>query len=114
MTGMTRAEAQHGEAVAAAFRQHLEQWRESYEQRDPLIRAAYTAGVNRQQIHTLTGLARTTIDGILGEGLPMSPPISPPEAAAATLSKPGREGRTRQGSTADDSQAGCRPRRGES
>ena len=61
------AEAAHTEALTAAFRQSLERWRENCTQRDPLIRAAYTAGVNRHQIHVLTGLARTTIDRILGK-----------------------------------------------
>jgi hypothetical protein len=34
-------------------------------QRDDLVRAAYEAGVSKNRIHALTGLARTTIDRIL-------------------------------------------------
>jgi hypothetical protein len=34
-------------------------------QRDDLVRAAYRAGVSKNRIHTLTGIARTTVDRIL-------------------------------------------------
>jgi hypothetical protein len=34
-------------------------------QRDPLVQDAYVSGVNKHQIHILTGLARTTVDDIL-------------------------------------------------
>lgn len=33
--------------------------------RDRIVRAAYDAGVSKQGIHRVTGLARTTIDRIL-------------------------------------------------
>jgi hypothetical protein len=51
--------------TAEEAREALRQWREAYAQRDALIRAASEAGVTKHQIHMLTGLARTTIDGIL-------------------------------------------------
>ena len=34
-------------------------------QRDDLVRAAYAAGVSKNRIHALTGIARTTVDRIL-------------------------------------------------
>jgi len=34
-------------------------------ERDELVRAAYEAGVSKNRIHTITGIARTTIDRIL-------------------------------------------------
>ena len=34
-------------------------------ERDELVRAAHEAGVSKNRIHTITGIARTTIDRIL-------------------------------------------------
>src|SRR4051794_32639865 len=34
-------------------------------ERDELVRAAHKAGVSKNRIHTITGIARTTIDRIL-------------------------------------------------
>jgi len=35
--------------------------------RDGLVRQAHQAGVTKHRIHTITGIARTTIDRILAE-----------------------------------------------
>lgn len=39
-------------------------------ERDGLVRAAYEAGVSKNRIHTITGIARTTIDRILETSMP--------------------------------------------
>jgi hypothetical protein len=52
---MTREEAE------AALRA----WATVTAQRDELVEAAHQAGVSKNRIHTLTGIARTTIDRIL-------------------------------------------------
>lgn len=46
-------------------RQMLERWTRNFRQRDPLVRAAYDAGVPKYEIHVLSGIARTTLDRIL-------------------------------------------------
>lgn len=43
----------------------LEAWAASDRQRDQLVRAANAAGVSKNRIHTITGIARTTVDRIL-------------------------------------------------
>lgn len=50
-----------GETVAAEAA--LRAW--ATVQRDELVQAAHRAGVNKNRIHVLTGIARTTIDRIL-------------------------------------------------
>lgn len=54
-------------------RKELADWaaarRESDEARGPLVRDAHAAGVSKQEIYEITGLARTTINGILREGI---------------------------------------------
>ncbi|MDH2428408.1 hypothetical protein [Sphaerisporangium sp. TRM90804] len=49
----------------------LSEWAANVARRDDLVRAANAAGVSKHRIHTLTGIARTTIDRILVER-PMS------------------------------------------
>jgi hypothetical protein len=39
-------------------------------ERDELVRAAHAAGVSKNRIHTITGIARTTIDRILEQPMP--------------------------------------------
>jgi hypothetical protein len=39
-------------------------------ERDELVRAAHEAGVSKNRIHTITGIARTTIDRILENSMP--------------------------------------------
>lgn len=43
----------------------LTEWAANNAHRDDLVRAALAAGVSKNRIHTLTGIARTTIDRIL-------------------------------------------------
>lgn len=50
----------------AEAREALQRWREGTSQRDSLFRAARDAGITKHQIHQITGVARTTIDRILG------------------------------------------------
>lgn len=45
----------------------LKRWRANDDQRDPLVRAAVQAGIPKERIHRLTGIARTTINRILKE-----------------------------------------------
>lgn len=45
--------------------QDLREWAANRDRRDDLVRAAHQAGVTKHRIHTLTGIARTTIDRIL-------------------------------------------------
>ena len=45
----------------------LRRWRENYDKRDDVIRAAYYAGLSKMEIHKLTGISRTTIDAVLKE-----------------------------------------------
>lgn len=56
-----------------AAQAELEAWAEdrraSDEARGPLVRDAYAAGMTKQEIHAVTGLARTTINDILREGI---------------------------------------------
>jgi hypothetical protein len=56
-----------GPAEAAG---ELREWKLRSDQldaeRDPLIRAAYAAGIPVQRIHQISGLSRTTIYKILG------------------------------------------------
>lgn len=47
-------------------REALANWATQYKQRDTLVRQAVAAGVSKNQVHQITGLARTTIDSILG------------------------------------------------
>jgi hypothetical protein len=49
-------------------------------QRDDLVRAAYQAGVSKNRIFTLTGIARTTIDRILED-----PMVTPQDRITAYL-----------------------------
>lgn len=39
--------------------------READESRDDLVRGAVAAGISKHRVYVLTGIARTTIDGIL-------------------------------------------------
>ena len=41
-------------------------------ERDDLVRAAHEAGVSKNRIHTITGIARTTIDRILEPPMPQT------------------------------------------
>lgn len=45
----------------------LKRWRDNYETRDDKIRAAYSDGMTKLEIHRLTGLSRVTIDRVLKE-----------------------------------------------
>ncbi|SEN87435.1 hypothetical protein, partial [Nonomuraea pusilla] len=45
----------------------LTEWAANNARRDELVRAARTAGVSKNRIHVLTGIARTTIDRIFQE-----------------------------------------------
>lgn len=47
-------------------REALTNWTAQHKQRDTLVREAAAAGVTKHQVHQITGLARTTIDSILG------------------------------------------------
>jgi hypothetical protein len=64
---------QTSSTVAEYFRykmsveQRLLDWRENLEERDQLVRLAHDAGINKNQIHVMTGIARTTINRILGD-----------------------------------------------
>lgn len=51
----------------AAAERELTQYRRTVEGRDALVRRARAAGVSKNRIHVLTGIARTTIDRILKE-----------------------------------------------
>lgn len=57
--------------TAQALEAELSRWaadRKSVaETRDPLVRAARKAGLSKHRIHVLSGIARTTIDEILGD-----------------------------------------------
>jgi hypothetical protein len=50
-------------------------------QRDDLVRAAHAAGVSKNRIHALTGIARTTVDRIL------EAPVGTAQALAEYLAK---------------------------
>lgn len=50
----------------------LTEWAASFGGRDALVLAAYRVGVSKHRIHTLTGIARTTLDRILSEESIMS------------------------------------------
>jgi DNA-binding phage protein len=50
-----------------AAEQELIQYRRTVEGRDDMVRRARAAGVSKNRIHVLTGIARTTIDRILKE-----------------------------------------------
>ena len=50
----------------AKLEQELTEWAASQADRDNLVRAALAAGVQKQRIHDLTGIARSTIDRIAG------------------------------------------------
>jgi hypothetical protein len=52
---MRRAEAER----------RLRRWRAGHERRDQLVGAAWEAGVSKNRISVLTGLARTTVERIL-------------------------------------------------
>ena len=45
--------------------QELAEWAASQADRDNLVRAALAAGVTKQRVHELTGIARTTINRII-------------------------------------------------
>ncbi|MFD5910189.1 DUF6003 family protein [Streptomyces massasporeus] len=51
----------------AAAERELNQYRRTVEGRDGMVRRARAAGVSKNRIHVLTGIARTTIDRILKE-----------------------------------------------
>jgi hypothetical protein len=57
---VTTASYSPTEAVRA-----LEVWAWHYRRRDELVRAAHEAGLSKKCIHTITGIARSTIDRIL-------------------------------------------------
>ena len=46
----------------------LAAWADAHKQRDTLVRQAVEAGVSKNQVHQVTGLARTTIDFIVKGG----------------------------------------------
>lgn len=50
--------------------QKLAEWSAVNQQRDAIIRSAYAAGVPKNQIYVMTGVARSTIDRILAGGVP--------------------------------------------
>lgn len=58
------------EARTVALEETLKRWaadrRELAETRDPLVRKAHEAGISKHRIHVLSGIARSTIDEILG------------------------------------------------
>ena len=45
-------------------RERLAAWRAVHDQRDELVRSALAAGLEKMEIHQITGIARTTIDRI--------------------------------------------------
>lgn len=47
-------------------REELAAWRREHDRRDSLVLAALEAGLEKTEIHQLTGIARTTIDRIEG------------------------------------------------
>jgi hypothetical protein len=53
--------------TAAEAERLLAEWAASYDGRDAVVLAAHRAGVSKHRIHTLTGIARTTLDRILSE-----------------------------------------------
>jgi hypothetical protein len=58
-----------GDPKRAALESALTQWaaarRLSDETRDSLVRKAVEGGISKHRVHILTGIARTTIDGII-------------------------------------------------
>lgn len=44
----------------------LIRWAETVAARDELIRSAVAAGITKHRVHVLTGIARTTVDRIVG------------------------------------------------
>jgi len=44
----------------------LIQWAQTVATRDELIRSAVAAGITKHRVHVLTGIARTTVDKIVG------------------------------------------------
>lgn len=42
-------------------------WAETFRVRDGIVLMAHAAGVSKNRIHELTGIARTTIDRIVGK-----------------------------------------------
>jgi hypothetical protein len=59
-------------STADDARRNLRSWRKNREARDPLVRAALTAGLSKEEVHILTGLGRTTIDRITSKERIMS------------------------------------------
>lgn len=58
----------HREPVTAEQAEaELIAWAVTRDRRDELVRRARAAGVSKNRIHVLTGIARTTIDRILGD-----------------------------------------------
>ncbi|HMT33648.1 helix-turn-helix domain-containing protein (plasmid) [Gordonia pseudamarae] len=59
--------AEGGEGSAAKERAEtaLREWKRVVDTRDQLVLAAHTAGININQIHTLTEISRSTIYRIL-------------------------------------------------
>lgn len=51
----------------AAAERELMQYRRTVEGRDGMVRRANAAGVSKNRIHVVTGIARTTIDRMLKE-----------------------------------------------
>lgn len=51
----------------AAAEKELAAFRATQDGRDDMVRRALAAGISKNRIHTLTGIARTTIDRILKE-----------------------------------------------
>lgn len=49
-------------------RRDLARWAKVNAERDQLVRAAAASGLPKAEIHAITGIARTTIDRILGAG----------------------------------------------
>ena len=46
-------------------------------QRDEVVRAAVAAGLSKSEVHRLTGIARTTVNRIVGSGPDAAAEVSP-------------------------------------
>jgi hypothetical protein len=56
-----------GDDETAAAERELTEYRRWVDGRDDMVRRANAAGVSKNRIHVLTGIARTTLDRILKE-----------------------------------------------
>jgi hypothetical protein len=53
------------DALEYALRQYGHTARQNADTRDELVRASVACGISKHRVHVLTGIARTTIDGII-------------------------------------------------